>query len=255
LLCTCRGRLLHLRAHLPTWLQQMRGWEPVVVCCDDPPAFEFVADELAKAGRGFALWLEQGERFNKIEALRAGLLLIASNLEPKGQAFGARPVVADSARADEQVAIWDADTLALRTTERALAPIEPHEVAVINRGARDDLGFVAAPLRLLLAAFALLPPGEFEGWGPEDCAIRLALWYYYRKPFRLISPCWARKQHEDALRGRFQSVNLKTSAYVNAQALAALAARLLTPEERTQCETDCHWRETVSMAVGGRRAR
>lgn len=255
LLSTCRGRLLHLRAHLPTWLDQMPEWHPVVVCCDDSPAFEFVAEQLANAGRGFALWVEQGERFNKIEAMRFGLLVIASGLDPRGQAFTVRPTVTDTARGDDQVVIWDADSLALRSTERALSSIEPQEVAVINRGARDDLGFLAAPLRLLVAAFGLLPPGEFEGWGPEDCAIRLALWYYYRKPFRLISPCWARATHDDALRGRFQHLNLRSSAYVNAQALAALAARLLTPEERQQCEADCHWRETVTLAAGGRRAR
>ena len=244
-----------MRAHLPTWLRQMPGWEPVIICCDDDPAFQFAAEELGKAGRGFALWLEQGPTFNKIEALRAGLLVIASELDPRGQAFTIRPTVTDTRRGDDQVVIWDADSLALRATERALASIEPQEVAVINRGARDDLGFLAAPLRLLVAAFGLIPPNQFEGWGPEDCAIRVALWYYYRQPFRLISPCWARATHEDALRGRFQTVNLKTSAYVNAQALAALAARLLTPEERTQCELDCHWRETVLFAVGGRRAR
>lgn len=255
LLCTCRGRLQHLRAHLPTWLEQMPGWHPVIVCCDDSPAFEYAADELQKAGRGFALWLEQGPHFNKIEAMREGLLVIASKLEPAGQAFTIRPLAPmDDVRGNDQVAIWDADTLAMRNTERALAAIELDEVAVVNRGARDDLGFLVAPLRLLVAAFALIPPGEFEGWGPEDCAIRVACWYYYRKPFRLIRPCWARAQHQDALRGRFQGLNLKSSAWVNAQALAALAARLLTPEERTQCELECHWRETWSAAKGGRRA-
>jgi hypothetical protein len=255
LLCTCRGRLQHLRAHLPTWLEQMPDWHPVVVCCDDAQAFEFAADELQKAGRGFALWLEQGPQFNKIEALRAGLLVIASGLEPKGQAFTVRPpVTMDDVRGNDQVAIWDADTLAMRTTERALAAIDPAEVAVVNRGSRDDLGFLAAPFRLLVAAFGLIPPGQFEGWGPEDCAIRVAVWYYYRRPFRLVRPCWARAQHQDALRGRFQALNLASSAWANGQALAALAARLLTPEERAQCEQDCHWRETFTAAKGGRRA-
>jgi hypothetical protein len=245
-----------LRKHLPSWLELMPEWQPAIVCCDDSPAFEYVADELHQAGRGFALWLEQGPTFNKIEAMRAGLLTIASGIDPAGQAFTVRPPaeLAES-RADDQVAIWDADTMAMRHTERALSAVEASAVAVVGRGSRDDLGFLLAPLRLLVAGFALIPPGEFEGWGPEDCAMRVAVWYYYRRPFSLVRPCWARAQHQDALRGRFQALNLKSSAWVNAQALAALAVRLLTPEERTQCETDCHWRETVATcAKGGRRA-
>lgn len=229
LLSTCRGRVDHLRAHLPNWLEKMPTWEPVVVCCDDSAAFEYCAGELTLAGRGIALLTEQGQYFNRLEAIRLGIGVIQSGVVPAGQAFTARVFPPNESADNDLVAMWDADTVAIRGTERALSTLAHNDVAIAGSTQRQEMGLLVASVRLLRLGLEEIPTNCFRNYGHEDCGLRLGVWAHHRREFVKIRPCWSRKQHNDRLRREFYGDVLDRSGERNNQALGELVARLVPP--------------------------
>lgn len=227
LLSTCRGRVEHLRKHLPNWLERMPTWDPVVVCCDDPAAFEYVSGELMLAERGIALLTEQGQYFNRLEAIRMGIGVIQSGIVPKGQAFTARVFPPDQVADNDLVAMWDADTVAIRGTERALSVLTAADVAIAASTQRQEMGILVASVRLLRLGLEEIPPYHFKNYGHEDCGLRLGVWTHHRREFVKIRPCWSRLQHGDRLRREFYGDVLDRSGERNCVALGELVARLV----------------------------
>lgn len=254
LLSTCRGRVRHLRAHLPTWLELMPTWEPAIVCCDDHEAFEFAAGELMLAGRGLCLFTEQGPYFNRLEAIRLGVGVIQSGCVPTGQAFTARVFRPNPIADNDLVAMWDADAVALRTTERSLAHLGPGDVAISGSTLRQEMGVLVASLHLLRLGLEAIPPGAFVGYGHEDCALRVGVWAHHRKPFVRLRPCWSRATHSDRMRREHYRDLMDVSGNRNGQALAELVARLMRPEEIPQWREDCYVPGTYQTKPAVRRA-
>jgi hypothetical protein len=242
ILTTCRGRLEHLRESLPSWLERMPRWDPVVMCCDDPQAEEYAAGELHLAQRGFCVGLAQGQFFNRLEACRAGINLIGSGFDPAGQAITARNWQVNPVADDDMVAFLDADTVAIPgTTDTRLRSIGPNDVGISGTGIRDDMGLIVASVRVFREALALIRVGSFVGYGPEDCALRVACWTVVRKPFVRLPSCWARKRHSDRLRTAFHERSMGASSKGNCDALGDLVARIVRPGDMAQCHADCQF--------------
>jgi len=242
IITTCRGRAAHLRVSLPTWLERLADWEPIIVCCDDPEAAEYVAGELALSQRGILVSTNQGETFNKMEAIRLGAKIAASGFAPRGQSFGdgvAKTHGWIGAGERDMVALLDADTVANDRTWRVLAAVDPSNAGMCGTGTREDLGFLVCSLRALWAGLEQIPAGMFDGYGPEDASLRIAVWTQIKKPFLLLPADWARKRHPDALRTRFQRQSMKGSVLRNKLAQVALMRRLVAPEELARCKSDC----------------
>jgi hypothetical protein len=237
---------------LPSWLERLPSWEPAVICCDDPEAADYVSGELMLAERGACLVLEQGAYFNRLEAIRAGIGVLQSGFVPCGQMFTAREFPANPDADNDLVAMWDADTVAVRSTERALASLGPSDVAIAGSKVRDDMGFLVASLGVLRRALAQIPVGMFQGYGPEDCALRLAVWKEVRKPFARVSPCWARRQHSDTDRTRFMGQHISVSGAANHRALGELASMLLEPGEIPVCQLEAMARLPANNGRGNR---
>lgn len=241
LLSTCRGRVAHLRKHLPTWLERLPSWDPVVVCCDDKEAFEYVAGELMLAERGICLFVEQGQYFNRLEAIRAGIGVIQSGVVPCGQAFTASVCAPNDLTDNDLVAMWDADAVALRGTERGLADLTTDDVAIAASKLRQEMGFFVASLHLLRLGLADIPVGMFESYGHEDCALRLAVWSHYKRPFVCVPLCWSRATHPDKMRHQFyRDGMMRRSGTLNGQRLGELLARL-APGNYAQWRAHCYW--------------
>jgi hypothetical protein len=255
IITTCRGRVDHLRVSLPSWLELAPSWDPIVVCCDDPVATEYVSGELVLAHRGICLELEQGQYFNRLEAIRVGLKLARAGFDARGQTIGVRSIEQAAGCVgfgeDDMVALLDADTVAIRKTEALLDSIDSSDVGICGFGTRDDIGFLVCSVRVLTAALAEIPEGMFQGYGPEDSSTRVACWAQVKRPFVLVPALWARQTHSDALRTRFHRVGMAGSVPANALAMGELMARLLAPEEIPRCEADClQWPQRRSKYAG-----
>lgn len=252
---TCRGRVAHLRVALPSWLERLPGWDPIVVCCDDPIAAEYVSGKLYLAQRGICIEVQQGQYFNKMEAIRLGVSIAACGFESTGQTItGADWIdrtLRDTAIGNDMVALFDADTVATHRTPKVMAGIGMDDVAVCGWGIRDDLGFLVVSLQILLEGMQKMPVGWFEGYGPEDCALRVCCWTVVKKPFVEVPAWWARIQHRDVERTRFHSRALKAAVAVNKTVIGELMARIVAPEDLARCRADCfRWPKRLGEYAG-----
>jgi hypothetical protein len=234
--------LPHLRESLPSWLERLPGWDPIVVCCDDPAAAEFASGELMLAGRGFCLSIHQGQYFNKLAAERAGMLLVGQDLDSTGEAFDESwPLLA--APTDDlgsQVCLLDADIVATRGTAAMLDGLGSDDVAVCGWGScPDDFGFLVCNAGLLWRGMSLLPVERFEGYGPEDMAIRIAIWSLIRRPFTEVPAEWAHRQHDDQSRQRWHPLGIREASRRNANIMADLIETLVPPSERETMGQEC----------------
>ena len=237
---TCRGRVQHLRDALPSWLDRLPEWDPIVVCCDDPQATEYVAGELMLARRGICVSISQGQHFNKLEAVRIGVGIAACGVEPTGQTISQGPLgdwicLPDSA---ERIALLDADTVATTKTAELLEGIGAEDVAICGWGTRDDLGFLVASVGTVWAALGKMPVGKWEGYGPEDASLRVACWALVRKPFVLVPAFWARRTHSDRDRTRYHRLGMSGATRANKIAQGELMAALIAPEDLPRCRAD-----------------
>lgn len=243
LLTTCRGRLDHLKESLPSWLRFMPNWDPMVVCPDDPAATDYAAETLHAAKRGIVITTTQGQHFNKLEAERVGIELATFALEPIGQCITCPPLPSAlggiETDSTDMIALWDADTVAIRGTERALSWVPPEDCGISSSGCRDDMGFLVTSVGTLAKAVRKIPAGSFVGYGPEDCAIRVACWTETRRPFVKIPACWARRQHSDALRIRHFGHSMAGSGRLNVTAMGELMSRIMKPEDFAICREHC----------------
>lgn len=235
--------MAHVRESLPSWLERLPDWDPIVVCCDDPIATEYASGELYLAQRGIVVSISQGQYFNKLEAIRLGVDIAACGFDPRGQTIGAETVEryreTRSIPPDSMVAQLDADTVANHRTAALMASVGRSEAGICGFGIRDDLGFLVVALPVLVRALELMPVGWFEGYGPEDCAIRVACWTLLRKPFRRLQARWARIQHSDAERVRYHSRSMLEAVRTNKRMMGELMARLIAPEDLAICKSDC----------------
>jgi hypothetical protein len=243
ILTTCRGRLAHLKESLPSWLERLPAWDPLVVCSDDPAAVEFASDAVQRAGHGLVIATSQGGRFNKLECLRLGIELAAFGVEPIGQCLTVPPMPSASGGLETEsfdlMALLDADTVATRPTERALARVGADDVGISESGARDDMGVLVANVGTLAKAVRMLPVGSLEGYGPEDCALRVACWTHVRRRFVRIPACWARRQHSNRLRVLNYRLSIARTFQLNDATMGKLVSQWLKPAELDQCKSDC----------------
>jgi len=252
---TCRGRVAHLRESLPTWLEKLPTWDPIVVCCDDPIAAEYAAGELVLARRGIVVQAIQGQYFNKIEALRVGVGIAACDFYPEGQVLGEEWLALledDGDDGDAMVALLDADTIATSRTEPLLNSVGLSDVGMCGWGTRDDMGILIASVRALWGGLRQIPKGMFEGYGPEDASLRVAVWTQVKKPFvPLLSTNWVRKAHTDRERTRFYAESMRSAVPANKAAQGELMARILAPDEVARCKADClYWPKRIGEYVG-----
>jgi hypothetical protein len=231
-----------LRVALPSWLERLPNWDPLVVCCDDPVATEYVAGELILAKRGICIEVTQGQYFNKLEAERIGVHAARLGVDPCGQTIGERTLEqakgCNGCTVDDMVALLDADTVAVNKTAALLESIEPDDVGICGWGTRDDMGFLVASVDVLWRGLEQIPVGMFAGYGPEDAALRVACWTQVKKPFVTVPALWARRQHSDRERTRFHVVGMKGAVPANKAAQGELMARILKPEELPRCKVD-----------------
>jgi hypothetical protein len=225
ILTTCRDRLEHLRESLPSVLQHLPNWTPLVVCCDDPEAADYAMRTCFAAHRGCVLTCEQGQYFNKLEAERFGLQCLTK-------------VVTDL-EADELVCFWDADVVATVETHEVLDGLSSDDVAVCGWGAQpDDFGFLVSPLGVLYKAISKIGENQFVGYGPEDMAIRIAIWSIVRKPFVQVPAMWAHKQHTDHARSQHHPTGIKACSSTNGRQLDRIRADLVAASDVAQLNQD-----------------
>ena len=240
---TCRGRLEHLRGALPTWLEHLPDWDPVVVCCDDPAATEYAAGELILAHRGIVVQVEQGQYFNKLEAIRLGAQIAAAGFRCDGRIVNEadleRTTGGRCVLPNDMVALLDADTYATPATGRGFALVDSQNAGIAGWGLRDDVGLLVAPLGILMKALDLMPVGWFEGYGPEDSALRVACWTFLRKSFVDLPMCWRRRQHNDRERQLHHSRAVMGAVRKNQEVMRELIRRIVAPEDRAQMAADC----------------
>jgi hypothetical protein len=231
-----------LRDSLPSWLERIPGWDPIVVCCDDPAATEYASGELMLARRGFVLSIHQGQYFNKLEAVRAGMGLVGQDVDGTGEAFDENwPLLTPPfAALNASVCLLDADIVATRGTGAMLNALASDEVAVCGWGASpDDFGFIACPAGLLWRGMSLLPVQRFEGYGPEDMALRIAIWSLSKRPFREVPAEWAHRQHDDQSRQRWHPINLRMASQRNGNIMQDMISELIPLEERDRMGKEC----------------
>lgn len=240
---TCRGRVDHLRYALPSWIEHLPDWEPIVVCCDDPVATEYAAGELMLARRGICVQVAQGKYFNKLEAIRLGAAVAALGFRPDGRLIDKADV--DHARgcsrdvSGEMIAQLDADTIATARTADGLATVDRYNVGIAGWGTKDDVGLIVAPLDVFLAALETMPVGWFEGYGPEDSALRVACWVQIRGPFVKLPMCWRRIQHTDSLRSKYHSRAVAGAVRKNQEVMQELIRRLVPQCDVEQMRAEC----------------
>jgi hypothetical protein len=240
---TCRGRLAHLRESLPSWLEYLPDWDPVIVCCDDGAATEYASGEVVLAGRGICVTVFQGQYFNKLEAIRLGANVAASGFPPDGRTIDALnmppPDECGFVGGEDMIAQLDADTIATPRTAAGLALVDAQNVGIAGWGTKDDMGVIVAPLGVFLKALESMPVGWFEGYGPEDSALRVACWVHVRKSFVDLPMCWRRRQHTDRERQRFHSRAVAGAVRKNQEVMNQLIRRLVAPEDQQKMRADC----------------
>lgn len=234
-----------MRETLPSWLEHLPAWDPIVVCADDPEATEYAAGELMLAGRGCVVEITQGRYFNKFEALRAGCEIASWGQPPLGQIYrpdcaamfaGEVDPTGDASR--DVIAIFDADTVALRSTSQVLDRLGPEDGAISGSGHRDDMGLLICAVGVLRRAMRLIPVGEFPGYGPEDCALRIATWTILRRRYHRLAACWARRTHRDRLRTQNYPLKMSESLRRGGDSIQALIDRYIAPEDFNQMVSD-----------------
>jgi hypothetical protein len=227
---TCRDRWEHLAAALESWLTRLRGWVPIVVCCDDSVAAELASERLRAARCGLVVQTSQGQYFNRLEAIRVGASCLPSAPQAAGE-FLQRTVGSEHALAWPdavpvmRVAILDADTVALGCTARVLESIGPDEIGVSTSQLRDDCGLLVCSGYALSAALGDIAPGLFAGYGWEDIALRMMAWYHGGERAVGLRPCWARIQHPERLRLAHHPGSIPEAAGANHAALMGLVAQ------------------------------
>lgn len=243
ILTTCRGRVSHLRESLPSWLDQLPNWSPLVICCDDREAFDYAAGELRLANRGAAIYVEQKDGwFNRLEGLRAGVVALLSGLESNGNSCDAvalEPYYRETSFIGGQVCLFDADTIAIRTTGAALARVGRYDAGFVQGGIRDDLGFLVCHGDALRAAFDMIEPYSFVGYGWDDMPIRVGVWVASGRKFVGVPPCWARKVHSNRERAAHHERGITESSKINGLALGKMIARVVPSSEWTECAAAC----------------
>jgi len=246
---TCRGRLAHLRESLPSWLEQCHGWEPVVVVCDDPEALEYASGEVRLAGRGLVIGTQQGQYFNRLEAIRLAVDAIFNGHPADGRTEHlpssgiAECLCFENVAETQKICILDADVVALRATERALASVANGAIGIADSPTRDEQGFLIAPALVLHQALLLLPPNVYAGYGYEDTALRIACWIVNHGHFVRVPCCWAHRRHDGALRTRFHAEGMRAASTKNGIALSEFVAARVSPDDRAACLSDCLWKK------------
>ena len=215
----------------------------MVVCCDDPEATRYASETLAMAGRGAVVSTVQGRWFSRLEAIRTGLhALAALGIEPTGQAYDVQlPEVDDQPEPFLAGRIWifDADTVAIRTTRSVLDQIDPYSFGVVSGGNRDDLGFIVAGASILQCALAFVERGAFNGYGYEDSAIRVGCWAATGGAIVTVPPCWVRRNHSNAKRTENYEEPSRVSSVKNGAYLGRLITRLIERNYWQKCCSDC----------------
>lgn len=242
ILTTCRGRVSHLRESLPSWLDWLPSWSPLVVCCDDREAYDYAAGELRLAGRGAAVYVEQGPYFSRLEAIRSGVRALLCGVQSVGGAWTAselEPHYYEPTTIRGQVALFDADTVAIRTTAAALTRVGRYDAGVVVGGIRDDMGFLMCHGDALRSALDAIPAGMFSGYGFEDCALRVGVWRATGGKFVGVPPCWARKIHTDRERAANHAAPISQTSTANGVALGRLIADTIQPSDWEACAAAC----------------
>lgn len=242
LLTTCRGRAHHLREALPTWLQHLPDWSPLVVCCDDLEAFTFASSALGTAGRGAAVFTRQGDYFSRLEAIRLGVRALETGIDDNGTSFKLQLSGFDTVEdiLPGRIAIFDADTIALSVTKLALASDKPDAVLISKPGARHNFGFISAKAWIFQRALLQIPRGMFDaGYSFEDTAIRVAAWAETNGNFEQVQPLWGRIGHTDAERVSNYRNPMHISSRINATAIGRLITDLIDPKDWAACVHDC----------------
>jgi len=252
LLTTCRGRGHHLREALPTWLQHLPDWSPLVVCCDDLEAFTYAASALGTAGRGAAVFTRQGNYFSRLEAIRLGVRALETGIDDNGTSFKLQFGAMATPEADlpGRIAIFDADTIALSVTKLSLATEDPGEVLISKPGARHNFGFIAAKACVIQRAVNAIPRGMFDaGYSFEDTAIRVAAWRETAGNFREVAPLWGRIGHTDTERVSNYENPMHISSRINATAIGRLISDLIIPSDWAECVHDCMPGQRVKLGA------
>jgi hypothetical protein len=179
ILTTCQGRLHHLQQALPSWLDCLPDWQPIVVCMNDPTAILWVLSVQKERCCVPVVASAEWPEFNRTEAIRAGLRAMRVN------------GVAD----DAMVAILDADLIARNGMDVVLSRIEQHEFGVALSPVQDDMGFLVASLEVLSFALDAVPVGSFGGYGYEDNAIRAGCWVATSGSMVRVPLRWTHIQH------------------------------------------------------------
>ena len=246
LLTTCRGRVAHLREALPTWLDLLPDWSPLVICCDDRAAFDYASGELFLAGRGAAVYTSQGEWFSRLEAIRLGLYALEEGTIPDGRAFELQLPREDAPiktlgrpHLRGKIAIFDADTIALSMTGPTMSRVDQYAAGIAQSCIRDDMGFLLCAAEVLQYAVNQIERNAFNGYGFEDSALRVGAWHATNGAFMALPHCWARKVHNDAARDANYRQPMKLASQANAKALGSLITRLIEPSKWVECCNAC----------------
>jgi hypothetical protein len=142
-----------------------------------------------------------------------------------------------------RVALLDADTIAIRTTQASLEAVELFQVGFAAGRLVYDCGLLVASLDVLQYALDQMAPNEIVGYGHEDIALRVGAWVATEgQVVRLPAGAWIRRMHSDRLRTRYNTHDsLKASARANSTALQAITRRLCPdPDVRDRCESACY---------------
>lgn len=249
ILTTCRGRVAHLRESLPSWLHHLRDWAPLVVCCDDREAFEYASGELRLANKGAVVYVEQGEYFSRLEAIRTGVRALLCGIQSNGDAHemtALEPHYYENATIGGQIALLDADTVALCTTAQALAKIDRYDSGIVMGGIRDDMGFLICHGDAMRSAFDLIEPGTFNGYGFDDNAIRVGVWLACGGRMYPVRQCWARRLHSDRERTAYHAKPMGPASQLNGLALGALIAKHVPRAD---------WEAVVKVCLEGQKVR
>lgn len=235
IITTCRDRLSHLARTIPTWLTYLPDWKVLVVCCDDRQASEYARNQFGL--QVAVLDLEQGRYFNKLAALQAGAALLEERSLGSSSQAEELPKTEPSPETPRQLsgpllALVDLDMLADETTARMFARLTPNELTFCGWGTYQDLGFFCADAYVVCESLRALSSQIWEGYGPEDIAIRLTAWHLFGLPLRPLPASWRRLQHPNSWRSRHHSVGIEESVRRNKILLAELTKNWSEDEKR-----------------------
>jgi hypothetical protein len=225
IITTCRDRLSHLARTIPTWLTHLPDWRILLVCCDDPRAVEYSREHFG--AQVCVLAIEQGRYFNKLAALQAGAALLEERSSGSSPEVDEMPKTEPSPETPRQLsgpllALVDLDMLADETTARMFARLTPNELTFCGWGTYQDLGFFCADAYVVCESLRALSSQIWEGYGPEDLAIRLTAWHLFGLPLRPLPAAWRRIQHPNSWRTRHHSVGIEEAVKRNRQLLEKL---------------------------------